>query len=223
MGIGESFMVFAEIVLINLLLSGDNAIVIAMTARRLPPDKRQSAVWWGTAAAVLLRCGLTLAAVKLLSVPFMQTAGALLLFGIALKLMIDNHGGAEVETRSANSLMGAVWTIVAADFVMSLDNVLAIAAIARGDAVLLLIGIGMSIPIMIWGSSFIMKVLDRMPFLIYIGGALLAYAAGEMLLKDPAWKRILSQVSEDIAHAAPYAAAAMLIIGALLLRRRRRA
>lgn len=223
MGIGESFMVFAEIMLINLLLSGDNAIVIAMAARRLPPDKRQSAVWWGTLAAVVLRCGLTLAAVKLLGIPFMQTAGALLLFAIAIKLMTDHHEGAEVETRSSGTLLGAVWTIVVADFVMSLDNVLAVAAIARGDAVLLLIGIAMSIPIMIWGSSFIMRVLDRLPFLIYIGGALLAYAAGEMLIKDPAWKSLLSHAAEDVTHAAPYAAAALLIVCALWLRRRRRA
>lgn len=216
-------MVFAEIMLINLLLSGDNAIVIAMAARRLPPDKRHSAVWWGTLAAVLLRCVLTLAAVKLLGIPFMQTAGALLLFAIALKLMTDNHGGAEVETRSSSTLMGAVWTIVMADFVMSLDNVLAIAAVARGDAVLLLIGIAMSIPIMIWGSSFIMRVLDRLPLLIYIGGALLAYAAGDMLIKDPAWKSLLPQAGEDFAHAAPYAAAALLIAGALWLRRQRSA
>ncbi|CAM4040210.1 TerC family protein [Cohnella lubricantis] len=224
MGIGESLMVFAEIVLINLLLSGDNAIVIAMAARRLPPDKRQSAVWWGTLAAVVLRCGLTLAAVKLLGIPFMQTAGALLLFAIALKLMLDNHGGAEIERRSAkNTLIGAVWTIVAADFVMSLDNVLAIAAIARGDAVLLFIGIAMSIPIMIWGSSFIMRMLDRLPFLVYIGGALLAYAAGDMLMKDPAWARRLPQAADQFTHAAPYAAAALLISCALWLKRRRRA
>lgn len=221
MGIGESFMIFAEIVLINLLLSGDNAIVIAMAARRLSPDQRQAAVWWGTAAAVLLRCVLTLAAVKLLAIPFMQTAGAALLFGIALKLLLDDHGQAEGETRSATTLFGAVWTIIVADFVMSLDNVLAVAAVARGDVALLVIGIAMSIPIMIWGSSFILRVLDRMPFLVYIGGALLAYAAGEMLVQDPGLKRAMPNVSENFAHAAPYAVVALLIVLALLLRRRK--
>lgn len=223
MGIGEGLMIFAEIVLINLLLSGDNAIVIAMSARRLPPDKRQAAIWWGTAAAIALRAGLTLAAVKLLGVPFMQTAGALLLFGIALKLMLDNHEQPQEGMRSVSTLAGAVWTIVMADFVMSLDNVLAVAAVARGDAALLLIGIAMSIPIMIWGSSFIVKALDRLPFLVYLGGALLAYAAGEMLIQDPGWKRLLPPTATDFAHAAPYAAAALLIASALWIRRRRRA
>lgn len=222
MGIGESFMVFAEIVLINLLLSGDNAIVIAMAARRLSPGQRQAAVWWGTAAAVLLRCGLTLAAVKLLGVPYVQTAGALLLFGIALKLLTDNREEPEAEMRSARTtIAGAVWTIVMADFVMSLDNVLAVAAVARGDAALLLIGIAMSIPIIIWGSSFIMRVLDRLPFLAYIGGGLLAYAAGEMLVQDPGWERLLPNAAAKFIEGAPYAAVALLVAAALLLRRRR--
>ncbi|WP_027091104.1 TerC family protein [Cohnella thermotolerans] len=222
MGIGESFMVFAEIVLINLLLSGDNAIVIAMAARRLSPGQRQAAVWWGTAAAVLLRCGLTLAAVKLLGVPYVQTAGALLLFGIALNLLTDNREEPEAEMRSARTtIAGAVWTIVMADFVMSLDNVLAVAAVARGDAALLLIGIAMSIPIIIWGSSFIMRVLDRLPFLAYIGGGLLAYAAGEMLVQDPGWERLLPNAAAKFIEGAPYAAVALLVAAALLLRRRR--
>ncbi|WP_337912721.1 TerC family protein [Cohnella zeiphila] len=222
MGIGENFMVFAEIVLINLLLSGDNAIVIAMAARKLPPARRQAAVWWGTSAAVGLRCVLTAAAVALLNVPYMQIAGALLLFAIALKLLLDDHRPPGDEMRSAVSLSGAVWTIVTADFVMSLDNVLAVAAVARGDLVLILIGIAMSIPIIIWGSSFILKLLDRLPFLVYLGGGLLGYAAGEMLMKDPGLARLLPGAESKFAEVAPYAAVALLVLAALLLRRRKR-
>ena len=220
MGLGESFMVFVEIVLINLLLSGDNAIVIAMAARRLPPAQRQAAVWWGTAAAVVLRCGLTLAAVVLLSIPFMQTVGALFLFAIALKLLLD-HGGHEAQTQAASTLAGAVWTIVAADFVMSLDNVLAVAAVAQGDVVLLIIGIALSIPIIIWGSSFIIHLLDRAPYLVYIGGGLLGYASGEMLLKDPGLRKILPLAAEGVAESLPFVAVAVLLAAALLLRRRK--
>ncbi|WP_230986792.1 TerC family protein [Cohnella fermenti] len=215
-------MIFVEIVLINLLLSGDNAIVIAMAARRLPPLQRRAAVWWGTAAAVALRCVLTLAAVALLNIPFMQTAGALFLFAIALKLLLD-HGGHEPETRASSTLAGAVWTIVTADFVMSLDNVLAVAAVAKGDTILLLFGIALSIPIIIWGSSFIIHLLDRAPYLVYIGGGLLGYASGEMLLKDPGLRKLLPLEGSGLAESLPLLIVAALLAAALLLRRKRAA
>ncbi|MCC3372828.1 TerC family protein [Cohnella sp. REN36] len=213
----ENTVVFAQIVLINLLLSGDNAIVIALAGRRLPPGQRQAAVWWGAAAAVVLRCALTIVAVALLNIPYLQTAGAFLLLGIALKLLLDQKGGH--ETRAASTLAGAVWTIVVADFVMSLDNVLAVAAVADGDIVLLVIGIAMSIPIIIWGSSFIMRLLDRFPFLVYIGGALLAYAAGEMLLKDRGLAPLLERLNADAHRALPFAVVALLLALALWMRR----
>ncbi|MBB6675588.1 TerC family protein [Cohnella nanjingensis] len=221
MGFWENAVVFAQIVLINLLLSGDNAIVIAMAGRRLPPGQRQAAVWWGAAAAVLLRCVLTVGAVALLDIPFLQTVGAILLLGIALKLLLDQkdqHG----ETRAASTLAGAVWTIVVADFVMSLDNVLAVAAVADGDIALLVIGIAMSIPIIIWGSSFIMRLLDRFPFLAYVGGALLGYASGEMLLKDRGLAPLLSRLDADAHRALPFALVALLLAAALWMRRRGR-
>jgi len=220
MGFGENLLVFLQIVLINVLLSGDNAVVIAMAGQRLPPGQRRAAIWWGSAAAVVLRCVLTVGAVTLLKIPLLQTAGALLLFAIALKLLAENHGHSQ-RTEAAGTLSGAVWTIVTADFVMSLDNVLAIAAVARGDVVLLVIGIAMSIPLIIWGSSFMMNALDRLPFLVYIGGALLGYAAGDMVLKDPAWNRWLPQLSPQAAEALPFVAVAILLAAALWLRRRR--
>ncbi|MDB4866808.1 MAG: TerC family protein [Cohnella sp.] len=214
----DRLIVFFEITLINLLLSGDNAVVIAMAGRRLPVMQRRKAIRWGAAAAVILRCILTLGAVAMLGVPFLRSAGALLLFAISLQLMLERAGDARLKP--ASSLAGAVWTIVAADFVMSLDNVLAVAAVADGDVVMLIIGIAMSIPIILWGSSFIMRMLDRLPGLSYAGGALLAYTAGEMLLHDSGLKRILPPLSAELGNTIPFIAAAILLAAALWLRRR---
>lgn len=217
----DGFWVFVEIVIINLLLSGDNAIVIAMAGRRLPAYQRRSAVWYGTLAAILLRCVLTIGAVVLLKIPLLQTIGALLLIVIALQLLVDRKEHA-AGTKAASTLGGAVWTIVVADFVMSLDNVLAVAAVANGDTVLLVIGIVMSIPIIIWGSSFIMRLLDRLPGLVYIGGGLLGYTAVEMMLRDPGLRRYREMIHPDLEHILPFAAVALLILAALWLRRRPR-
>lgn len=219
MGFMDHFWVFIEIVIINLLLSGDNAIVIAMAGRRLPAYQRRTAVWWGTAAAIALRCILTLGAVALLHIPLLQTVGALLLLAIALQLLVDRKEHAS-NTKAASTLSGAVWTIVAADFVMSLDNVLAVAAVADGDTILLVIGIVMSIPIIIWGSSFIMRLLDKAPGLVYVGGGLLGYTAVEMMLKDPGLQRYREMLDPDIERILPIAAVAALILIALWLRRR---
>lgn len=215
----DSFWIFVEIVIINLLLSGDNAIVIAMAGRRLPSHQRRSAVWWGTLAAIVLRCVLTLGAVALLHIPLLQTVGAFLLLAIALQLLLDRKEHA-ASTKTASTLAGAVWTIVVADFVMSLDNVLAVAAVANGDTALLIIGIVMSIPIILWGSSFIMRLLDRLPWLVYVGGGLLGFTAAEMMLKDPGLERFRQLLDPDVERVLPIATVALLIILALWLRRR---
>jgi len=194
----ESLLVFMQIVLINMLLSGDNAVVIAMASNGLPSAQRKKAVWWGSAAAVLLRCILTVMAVALLQIPYLQATGALLLGIIAVKLFRDAFNGEEAELPGSGnsrkrsvSLMAAVRTIVAADFIMSLDNVLAIAAIADGEPVLLILGIVASIPIIIWGSHFVGALLRKFPPLVYVGAALLGYAAGEMLVSDPGLSRFI--------------------------------
>lgn len=214
----DHLVVLMEIALINMLLSGDNAIVIAMAARRLPSLQRRKAVWWGTAAAILLRCVLTMGAIALLRIPFLQSAGALLLLMISFKLMMERRE-AESHSPAAATLYGAVWTIVVADFVMSLDNVLAVAAVAGGDVPLLLIGIVMSIPIIIWGSSFFMRMLDKAPWLVYAGGALLAYTAGKMMLEDAGLKMWLPQMkAAQIPQALPWLLASALLLAALLMR-----
>lgn len=222
MGTMETVFVFLEIVMINLLLSGDNAIVIAMAGRRLPAAQRRKAVWWGAVAAILLRCILTLGALTLLHIPFLQTAGAVLLLVIALQLLLDNREHT-TATQAATTLAGAVWTIVVADFVMSLDNVLAVAAIAGGDTVMLIIGIVMSIPIIIWGSSVIMRLLDRLPGLVYIGGGLLGYTAAEMILSDPGLKRYSHMLPTEIDKLFPLLTVVALLLLALILRRSSRA
>ncbi|MCI3919719.1 TerC family protein [Paenibacillus sp. TRM 82003] len=168
--------------MVNIVLSGDNAVVIAMASKNLPEDKRNKAVWWGAFGAVALRIVLTVAAVILLQIPYIQLLGGLLLLYIAVKLLIDDE--AHDNIKSAATLGAAIWTIVVADFVMSLDNVLAIAAIAEGNWMLIVIGILISIPLIVWGSTFVMKLLHKYPVLIYIGAAILGYTAGEMFLND---------------------------------------
>jgi len=179
----DTLWLLTQILMINLVLSGDNAVVIAMASKDLPPAQRKKAVWWGALGAVLLRCILTFAAVLLLGIPFIQAAGGLLLFWIALKLLLQNDD--EVHIRNASTTWKAIQTILVADFVMSLDNVLAIAALADGDLALIVIGIAISIPIVVWGSGVIVGLLKRFPILVYAGSGILAFTAGEMLMRDP--------------------------------------
>ncbi|MDT9724396.1 TerC family protein [Xylanibacillus composti] len=169
--------------LINMVLSGDNAVVIAMACKNLPPEHRTKAVWWGAGGAVALRLLLTAGAVVLLDIPLIRAVGSLLLLYIAIKLLTD-HGGVST-VRQAGSLSGAIWTIIMADFIMSLDNVLAVAALANGNMTLLIAGIAMSIPLIIWGSSLIMRWMNRYPVLVLLGAAILGYTAGKMMVEDP--------------------------------------
>ena len=205
----EMFLLFLQIMLINIVLSGDNAVVIAMASQKLPANQRKKAVRWGSLGAVLLRLVLTVIAVKLLEVPFIQAAGSLLLLYIAVKLLTDQHGDREVK--SATSLGGAIRTIILADFVMSLDNVLAIAAVAKGETLLVVIGIALSIPLIVWGSTLIMKLLDRFPVLIYIGAAVLGYTAGEMVLNDQVVGPMIANWSMQVHRIVPFLGAIIVI------------
>jgi YjbE family integral membrane protein len=184
----EFVWLFLQIMLINIVLSGDNAVVIAMASKNLPADQRRQAIWWGAAGAIGLRLVLTLVAVIVLGVPYIQAAGSLLLLYIAIKLLIDDESHANV--REASSLPKAIWTIIVADFVMSLDNVLAIAATAKNDLLVIILGIGLSVPIIIWGSTLVMKLLQKFPIFIYLGAAILGYTAGEMFVNDDEMHRL---------------------------------
>jgi len=213
----DSIVIFFEIVLINLLLSGDNAIVIAMVSSQLPAHQRTKVIWWGTSIAVILRCLLISIALPLLQIPFLQAIGGLLLFYIAIKLIVDVQQSMHNSNHPAKlTLIGAVWTIVTADFVMSLDNVIAIAAVAHGDLVLIMLGIAISIPMIIWGSNMFDKWMKKYPFLSFIGAALLAFAAGEMFIKDTGLINLLFNKMQSYTGLIPLLCVPLVIIIAIM-------
>lgn len=199
---------FIKILIINIILSGDNAIIIAMASKNLPEHQRKLAIFWGAFGAILLRILLTLVAIYLLKIPFLMTVGAILLLWIAVKLMIEKEDHSSIEAH--HHLGNAVMTIIIADFVMSLDNVIAITAVAKGDFFLISIGLLLSIPLIIWGSTLILKMINKFPSLIYIGAAILGFTAGEMLLHDPKLSTILSILNNAI-HYLPYIAALFVV------------
>lgn len=171
-----------SIIVLNLVLSGDNAVVIALATRKLPASSQNKAIVIGTAGAVVLRILLMLIAVELLTVPYVKIIGAILLFYIAYDLLKTN--GEETEVKSETTLLSAIRTIIIADLVMSLDNFLAIAGVADGHFMLAVLGLIISIPIVIFGSQVILKLMDRFPWLIWLGALLIAYTAGTMLVED---------------------------------------
>ena len=174
-----------QITLINILLSGDNAVVIALAARSLPAHQRTKAVVWGAGAAVIMRIILTIIAVEMLKWPYLQLIGSVLLFWIAVKLLVPEDGDDDIE--SSDNLMKAIKIILIADLVMSLDNVIGVAAVAKGNITLLILGLAISIPIAIFGATMLMKLMEKWPVIITIGAGLLGWVAGEMIVADPAW------------------------------------
>ena len=173
-----------KIIMIDLLLSGDNAVVIALACRNLPVAQRKKGIMFGVMGAIVLRIVLTFFAVGMLSLPYLKLVGAFLLIWIGVKLLLpeDEHG--EDSIKAETKLFAAVKTIIIADFVMSLDNVLGVAAAANGNTTLLVFGLLISIPLIAWSSQLVLKVIDRFPMVIYAGGALLGYVAGEMLVSE---------------------------------------
>ena len=191
----EWFVALGSILFLNLILSGDNAVIIAMASKNLPAEQRIKAILWGSFGAVILRVILTLIAASLLDVPFLQFLGGIALLWIAINLLNkkDNH-----ETSSeATSLRAAIKTILFADLIMSLDNVLALAAIAQTvpdhKYSLILVGLATSIPIVVFGAQMLVKLMDRFPVIIYIGAGILAYAAAEMIVSDRSVSVFISQ------------------------------
>ncbi len=174
----------AAIVVIDLVLAGDNAIVIALAARNLPVHLKRRAIVWGTLGAIVVRTILTLAVVWLLKIPGLMLAGGLMLLWIAHRLLTEQDGEGH-ELAPAASFWGAMQTIVVADAVMGLDNVLAVAGAAGGSWLLVVCGLLISIPIVIWGSTLILKWIERFPSIIYVGGAVLAWTAAKMVIEEP--------------------------------------
>ena len=172
----------AKIIGVNIVLSGDNAVVIALAARSLPARQQKQAISWGAGAAVVLRIVLTLFAARLLGLPWLKIVGGLLLFWIGIKLLVPEDDDADIN--ASDHLLTAIKTILIADLVMSLDNVIAVAAAAGGSMVLLVLGLAISIPLVIFGATLLVKAMERYPVIITVGAGLIGWVAGEMLVTD---------------------------------------
>jgi YjbE family integral membrane protein len=176
-----------KIIWINIILSGDNAVVIALAARSLPPQQQKTAIMFGSGAAVVMRIALTVVAVKLLEMSYLQIIGGLLLLWIGVQLLSEDEDG-EGESKETGSLLAAIRTILIADLVMSLDNVIAVAAAAKGSMTLLVLGLAISIPMVIFGSTLMIKLMERFPIIVMLGAALIGWVGGETIASDVALK-----------------------------------
>ncbi|RZL68394.1 MAG: TerC family protein [Variovorax sp.] len=199
-----------KIIWINIILSGDNAVVIALAARSLPPAQQKKAVLFGSGAAVVLRIVLTVVAVKLLALPYLQIVGGLLLLYIGVQLLGDEDEE-EGEGKEYGSLFAAVRTILIADLVMSLDNVIAVAAAAQGSTTLLVLGLAISIPLVIFGSTLMIKLMERFPIIVVLGAALIGWVGGETMVSDVSLREVLA--ANPWLHYAAAAAGAAFVVG----------
>ncbi len=203
-----------SIILLDLVLAGDNAVVIAMASRKLPEKLRKKAVYIGTGGAVLIRAFMTLIATYLLTIPFLQAIGGLILLPIAFKLLKPADHSLEENSKfqaSANFLT-AVKTIIIADAAMGIDNVLAIAGAAHGNMMLVLIGLAISIPIVVWGSQLIAGLMDRLPILVTIGSAILAYTSATMIIHDKIVGTFLLNITDYINYILPVIFIAAIVV-----------
>jgi YjbE family integral membrane protein len=202
----EFLMRWFGIVVLDLSLGGDNALLIAMAVRKLPPREQFLGRIGGTVGAVALRFAFIAVIVELLSVPYLQAAGGLVLIWIAIKLLRQDASGEGHEVRHGTTMLEAIWIIIVADLIMSLDNVLAVAAASHGSLALVIFGIGLSIPIIVCGAGFLAKLMNRFQWIVWIGGGVLGWVAGEMFLAD---KHILEFID-------PWADALRWIVPAIL-------
>jgi YjbE family integral membrane protein len=181
----EFWVAVLQIIMIDIVLSGDNAVVIALACRNLPPEQRRKGILWGVAGAVGLRIVLTMLAALVMNLPWLKLVGGVLLLWIGVKLLVpEGEDGHDISP--ADHLWGAVRTIIVADFVMSLDNVIGVAGASQGNLFLLLFGLLVSIPLIIWSSQIILHLMERWPVVVVIGAGLLGWVAGEMIWSDPA-------------------------------------
>ncbi|EXI90450.1 MAG: integral membrane protein, YjbE family [Candidatus Accumulibacter regalis] len=199
-----------QIIAIDILLGGDNAVVIALACRKLPDAQRKKGIFWGVIGAIGLRVVLIYFALQLLAVPYLKIVGGLLLFWIGIKLVIPENDEGHGNVATSATLAGAIKTIIVADAVMSVDNVIAVAAASHGSILLVVFGIAVSVPIVVWGSKLVLLLMDRYPVVITAGGGLLGWIGGGMLLTDPtipaSWREIV-----------PYSTYLVSALGALLV------
>ncbi|MCK9510654.1 MAG: TerC family protein [Pigmentiphaga sp.] len=221
-----SWVAVFQIIMIDILLGGDNAVVIALACRNLPPKLRWKGILWGTAGAIILRVILIFFAVTLLQVPFLKVVGGLLLLWIGVKLLLpehDEHG----DLQGGSTLLSAIKTIILADFIMSLDNVIAIAGAAQrahGDHQmgLVIFGLLVSVPIIIWGSTLVLKLIDRYPVVVTFGAALLGWIAGGMLVTDTMTVKYLGEPSKAVQYGTEVFFALFVVVVGLWLASRKK-
>jgi YjbE family integral membrane protein len=225
----DFWIAVGQIIMIDILLGGDNAVVIALACRGLPPAQRTKGIIWGTAGAIVLRVILIFFALTLLAIPYLKLVGAALLVWIGIKLLMPQDGDEHGNIQSSDKLWAAVRTVIVADLVMSVDNVIAIAGAAEGAGgdhkmPLVIFGLLVSIPIIVWGSQFVIKLMDRFPIVITLGGMLLGWIAGTMAVGDPALASVFQQTHGEAApmvrYSAGIAGALLVLIIGLVLRKR---
>ena len=220
----EFWIAVGQIIMIDILLGGDNAVVIALACRKLPPAQRTKGILWGTAGAIFLRVVLIFFALQLLAIPFLKIVGAILLVWIGVKLLMPEHGEGHSDIAGSDKLWGAVKTVIIADFVMSVDNVIAIAGAAEASNTghsmsLVIFGVLVSIPIIVWGSQMVLKLMDRFPIIITAGGMLLGWIAGTMTVTDPVlvnpdvWSQFPKIVASDAVRYSAGVFGALLVLG----------
>jgi len=214
----QFYVAVLQIVIIDILLGGDNAVVIALACRRLPVKQRNQGIFWGVFGAVALRVILIFFALQILALPFLKIVGGLLLLWIGVKLLLpekDDH----TDIKGGDTLWAAIKTIVIADAAMSLDNVIAVAGAAHGDMLLVVFGIAISIPIIVWGSKLVLALMERFPIVITLGGGLLGWIAGGMMVTDIGVKPLLAAYPHWLHYPASLAGALLVItLGRLLAR-----
>jgi YjbE family integral membrane protein len=215
----EFWSALAAIVVIDLVLAGDNAIVIALAARNLPRAHQRRAILWGTVGAVAVRASLTVAVLWMLRLPGLMFAGGALLAWIAYRLLTGEENPSERGVAPASGFWSAMRTIVIADAVMGVDNMLGVAGAAHGNIVLVVLGLAISVPIMVWGSTVILKCIERFPALLYVGGAVLAWTAAQMIVGEPFVRELLAGRAASVAGI--YAALVAGVLGLAWIRNRR--
>lgn len=216
-----------QIIGINIVLSGDNAVVIALAARNLPVKQRRWAVIGGTVGAVVMRIGFTVVVVYLMTIPYLKLVGSALLFWIAVKLLVpeggEGDGVGEGKVKAGSTIWSAIVTIMIADAVMSLDNVIGIAAAAKDSLLLVVLGLAISIPIVVFGSTLMLKLLDRYPILVIGGGALLGWIAGDIAVADPAIENWIAPYQPIVHYLAAAGGAVFVVLAGTWLARRKEA
>ena len=216
----QFWVAVTEIFLVNVLLSGDNAVVIALACRNLSPRARRLGVFWGVVAAIVLRIVLTLFAMSLLVFPYVKLVGGALLVWIGVRLIAQDDG-ADRQVKASDRLLPAIGTIIVADLVMSLDNVMAVAAAAKGQVELMVFGLVVSIPIVVIGAQIIMRLTGRYPIVVIAGGGLLGYIAGDMAVDDPVVRPWFAATAPGVAEIIPLAGFVAVVAAGLWFTRER--